>query len=208
MDDRRSCRREAVAITGSGLQTGPFHLRRAAIRMLDRIHHQRQPREPPMTPTGHHHGTDHDHGHDHDQGHDHDHGDYHDHGHGHGHGHGGAGGQDHAHRTGVLGFLTELVAPHIHDAAVSLDSELETSRRGMRALLISFAALLVTAAVQLVVVVLSDSVALLGDTIHNFADAMTAVPIAVAFTLGRRAATRRYTYGYGRAEDLAGIAVV
>ena len=104
--------------------------------------------------------------------------------------------------------MTELVAPHSHDAAVSLDSELETSRRGMRALLISFAALLVTAAVQLVVVVLSDSVALLGDTIHNFADAMTAVPIAVAFTLGRRAATRRYTYGYGRAEDLAGIAVV
>ena len=51
----------------------------------------------------------------------------------------------------------------------------------------------------------SGSVALLVDTLHNFADALTALPIAVAFTLGRRAATRRYTYGYGRAEDLAGL---
>ena len=55
---------------------------------------------------------------------------------------------------------------------------------------------------------LSGSVALLGDTLHNAADALTAVPLAIAFTLGRRAATRRYTYGYGRAEDIAGLAVV
>ncbi|HZA88122.1 MAG TPA: cation diffusion facilitator family transporter, partial [Acidimicrobiales bacterium] len=52
------------------------------------------------------------------------------------------------------------------------------------------------------------SVALLGDTLHNIADALTAVPLGIAFVIGRRAATRRYTYGYGRAEDLAGIAVV
>jgi cation diffusion facilitator family transporter len=78
----------------------------------------------------------------------------------------------------------------------------------MRALLLSFFALSVTAALQAVIVVLSGSVALLVDTIHNFADALTAVPIAIAFTLGRRAANRRYTYGYGRAEDLAGIVVV
>ena len=50
--------------------------------------------------------------------------------------------------------------------------------------------------------------ALLGDTLHNFADALTAVPLGVAFTLGRRAPTRRFTYGYGRAEDLAGLVVV
>nr|BFD80618.1 hypothetical protein StreXyl84_00190 [Streptomyces sp. Xyl84] len=55
---------------------------------------------------------------------------------------------------------------------------------------------------------LSGSVALLGDTIHNGADALTALPLGIAFVLGRRAANRRYTYGYGRAEDLAGIAIV
>jgi len=109
---------------------------------------------------------------------------------------------------GPFGWLKELVAPHSQDAAVSMDSELETSRKGMRALLISFAALTITALAQAVVVVLSGSVALLADTIHNFADALTAAPIAIAFTLGRRAASKRYTYGYGRAEDLAGVIVV
>jgi cation diffusion facilitator family transporter len=67
---------------------------------------------------------------------------------------------------------------------------------------------MVTALLQLAVVAVSGSVALLVDTIHNFADALTALPIAVAFTLGRRPPTRRYTYGFGRAEDLAGIVVV
>jgi cation diffusion facilitator family transporter len=59
-----------------------------------------------------------------------------------------------------------------------------------------------------VIVAFSGSVALLGDTIHNAADALTAVPLGIAFWIGRRAANRRYTYGYGRAEDLAGIAIV
>ncbi|MGW6513702.1 cation diffusion facilitator family transporter, partial [Streptomyces niveus] len=58
------------------------------------------------------------------------------------------------------------------------------------------------------VVILSGSVALLGDTVHNAADALTALPLAVAFVLGRRAATRRFTYGYGRAEDVAGLVIV
>lgn len=85
---------------------------------------------------------------------------------------------------------------------------METSREGMRALWISLAILGTTAAAQAVVVALSGSVALLGDTLHNVADALTAVPLGIAFLLGRRAATRRYTYGFGRAEDLAGIVIV
>jgi len=56
--------------------------------------------------------------------------------------------------------------------------------------------------------IVSGSVALLGDTIHNFSDALTAVPLGIAFLLGRRPPTKRYTYGYGRSEDLAGIFVV
>jgi len=78
----------------------------------------------------------------------------------------------------------------------------------MRALWISLAGLGVTACAQAAVVALSGSVALLGDALHNCADALTAVPLGVAFMLGRRRPTRRYTYGYGRAEDLAGIAIV
>ncbi len=134
-----------------------------------------------------------DHGHDDHESHEshvHDH-DTHDHG-----------------AEGLLGRLRHLVSPHSHDAAVAMDSELETSRRGMRALFLSFVGLTLTAALQAAVFLLSGSVALLVDTVHNLADAMTAVPIAIAFTVGRRVATKRYTYGYGRAEDLAGIAVV
>ncbi len=117
-------------------------------------------------------------------------------------------GHDHAHPSGLFGWLTQLVAPHSHDAADAVDSELETSRKGIRAVYISLAVLGVTTVLQAIVVVISGSVALLGDTLHNASDALTAVPLAIAFTVGRRAATRRYTYGYGRAEDLAGVAIV
>jgi cation diffusion facilitator family transporter len=114
----------------------------------------------------------------------------------------------HVHPTGLRGRLRSLVAPHSHDAADSVDAALETSAKGLRALVVSLVVLGVTALAQAVVVVLTGSVALLGDTLHNLADALTAIPLAVAFTVGRRPPNRRYTYGYGRAEDLAGIVVV
>ncbi len=85
---------------------------------------------------------------------------------------------------------------------------MEASADGLRALWIGLIVLGVTAAVQGIVVALSGSVALLGDTLHNVADALTAVPLGFAFLIGRRPPTRRYTYGYGRAEDLAGIVIV
>ncbi|HEY1575048.1 MAG TPA: cation diffusion facilitator family transporter [Pseudonocardiaceae bacterium] len=113
------------------------------------------------------------------------------HGHGHGHGH--------------ERLRWRL---HSHDAADRMDERLTTSRDGMRALWGSFAVLLLTAVVQAAVVWLTGSVALLSDTLHNLADACTAIPLAVAFRLGRRAANRRFTYGYGRAEDFAGLLVL
>lgn len=85
---------------------------------------------------------------------------------------------------------------------------MEGSAEGMRALWISLGVLGATAVIQAAVAAASGSVALLGDTLHNAADALTAVPLGVAFIVGRRPATRRYTYGYGRAEDLAGVLVV
>ena len=83
-----------------------------------------------------------------------------------------------------------------------------TSERGMWAVKWSFLGLFVTALLQVVVVALSGSVALLSDTIHNFGDALTAVPLWVAFALSCLGASRRFPFGYGRVEDLAGVIVV
>jgi cation diffusion facilitator family transporter len=88
------------------------------------------------------------------------------------------------------------------------DAAILGNREAMRTLARSLVILGVTAAIQVAIFVLSDSVALLADTIHNFGDALTALPLAAAFVLGRRPASRLLTYGWGRAEDLAGIAVI
>lgn len=124
------------------------------------------------------------------------------HGHPHDHDH------DHSHGGGLKGFLHEIFVPHTHDAADSVDDALEASAQGIRALKVSLVVLLVTTVLQAVIVAFSGSVALAADTVHNFSDALTAVPLWIAFVLGRRAASRAYTYGYGRAEDLAGLFIV
>jgi divalent metal cation (Fe/Co/Zn/Cd) transporter len=96
---------------------------------------------------------------------------------------------------------------HGHTHGV-VDPSIATSERGIWAVKWSFVALFVTAFVQPGVVMLSGSVALLSDTIHNFGDAATAVPLWIAFALGRLGMSRRFPYGYGRVEDLAGVVVV
>ena len=111
-----------------------------------------------------------------------------------GHGYRDGDGHVHGHRPG-----------HSHGG---VDAAILRSREAMRTLGLSLLILGVTAAVQVVLVVLSGSVALLADTVHNFGDALTAVPLAVAFVLGRRPPTRRLTYGFGRVEDLAGVVVL
>src|SRR5215469_12994381 len=125
----------------------------------------------------------------------------HDHAHEHPHPH------EHGHR-GLWARLRHAVGPHSHDHDRAVDPVLESSAEGLRALWISLAGLAATALAQTVVVALSGSVALLGDALHNSADTLTAMPLGVAFVLSRRRPTRRYTYGYGRAEDLAGIVIV
>ena len=105
--------------------------------------------------------------------HDHDHSHVHDHEHGHRHGNGAFSRLRH----GAAHWFT----PHSHDAGDKVDSALEASREGMGALWRSLAILGLTAAVQAVIVALSGSVALLGDAIHNAADALTALPLGVAF---------------------------
>ena len=115
---------------------------------------------------------------------------------------------DHEHRGGTKGFVLSIFKPHSHDAADSIDSALESSRQGIRALKISLLVLLATALAQTTIVVLTGSVALLADTIHNFSDALTAVPLWIAFVLVRRPPTKRFTYGLGRVEDVAGLFIV
>ena len=104
--------------------------------------------------------------------------------------------------------ISSLFGGHSHDTTDQIDTALEADVSGRRALVISFVGLVLTAVLQAVVAAISGSVALLGDTLHNVADALTAIPLLVAFTLARRPPTKRYTYGYGRAEDLGGLFVV
>lgn len=102
---------------------------------------------------------------------------------------------DHRHPTHV----------HTHGA---IDPSVFTSQRGIWAIKWSFFGLLVTALFQAIIVFFSGSVALLVDTIHNIGDAATAIPLWIAFTLARLKPSKRFTYGYGRVEDLAGVSIV
>lgn len=94
---------------------------------------------------------------------------------------------------------------HTHGA---IDPSLLSNNRGIWAIKVSFVGLALTAIFQVVVSLLSGSVALLADTIHNLGDAGTAIPLWIAFTLAKRPPSRRFTYGFGRFEDLAGIAIL
>jgi len=106
----------------------------------------------------------------------------------HGHSHGSAGGHGHTHGL--------------------IDPSIASTERGVWAVKWSFVILAVTAAIQFAVVLLSGSVALLADMIHNVGDATTAIPLWIAFVLARRKPSETFTYGLGRAEDLAGILIV
>jgi cation diffusion facilitator family transporter len=115
---------------------------------------------------------------------------------------------EHEHEGGLKGWLLGLLRPHEHGHyATALDPAMSNAR-GIWAVKVSLFALLATALFQVIIVAISGSVALLADTIHNFSDALTAIPLWIAFTLARRPRNDRYTYGYGRAEDLAGVLIV
>jgi cation diffusion facilitator family transporter len=97
---------------------------------------------------------------------------------------------------------------HPHEHFGPADFSPSATSHGVRATWISLGALGATALLQLAIVTLSGSVALLADTIHNATDALTAVPLLIAFRLGRRPPSPRYPYGLHRTEDLAGVAIV
>ncbi|NWJ94372.1 MAG: cation diffusion facilitator family transporter [Chloroflexi bacterium] len=154
---------------------------------------------------GRSHKDNHAHPHGEDPHNSHSHKDNHAHPHENGHGH-----DEHEHEHGGKGWLGKIFPffhGHSHGDA-NIDAAMETNERGIWALKVSLLMLTVTATFQVAIVLISGSVALLADTIHNFSDALTAIPLWIAFALSRRAANRRYTYGYGRIEDVAGVIIV
>lgn len=101
----------------------------------------------------------------------------------------------------------EKIGDHAHGHAV-VDPVIFTTERGKWAVKWSFLGLMTTALLQVAVVYFTGSVALLADTIHNFGDAVTAIPLWIAFSLAQKKPTKRFTYGFGRVEDLAGMIIV
>jgi cation diffusion facilitator family transporter len=146
----------------------------------------------PNNPTHH---QDHHENHSHNRPHPHDH--PHDH--------------SHDHNRGLWGWLAAVFHFHGHShqsTELVTDQAFVDNEQGIRTVWLALAALGLTAIIQVVIVAWSGSVALLADTLHNIGDGLNSIPLLFAFYLARRAATRRYTYGFARAEDVAGIFIV
>lgn len=148
-----------------------------------------------QTPAAHR--RDHD---DHDE-HDHEHDDHGDHNHG---------DHDHSHGSGLAGVLGRIFHTHGHSEQRlqrAADPALDNAT-GIRTVWLALGALGLTTVIQIVIVAISGSAALLADTVHNLGDALNSIPLLIAFYLARRSASRRYTYGFGKAEDVAGVVIV
>lgn len=126
---------------------------------------------------------------------------HHDQAHHHGHTH-----HDHEHH-GLWAPVRHALTPHGHDHTEAIRTADEASSIGIRAAWISLAGMGATALLQIVIVWLSGSIGLLADTLHNLGHLATTIPLLLAFRLGRRAPTRRYSYGFRRAEDLVGLLI-
>src|SRR5579875_1270286 len=120
---------------------------------------------------------------------DHDHDSEHEHGHGHGH-------DEHGKGHG-----------HAHEHA-KVDADVYGNRAGLRAVQISTAGMFVVAVIQFAIAGMGGSAGLFADALHNLGDVFTTVALWIAFVISSRTANQRYTYGYYRSEDLAGIFIV
>ena len=131
----------------------------------------------------------------------------HSHGHSHEHDH------EHQHSNNILvKIATVLHLPgftHDHSHGdLAGESAFLDNQLAIRTVWIALLALGLTTALQVVIYTASGSVALLADTVHNLGDALNSIPLLIAFYFARRMANRRFTYGYGRLEDIAGVFIV
>lgn len=113
----------------------------------------------------------------------------------------------HAHASSPWARLRHALTPHSHDHGEAIRTAEESSAIGIRAAWVSLAGMGATALLQILIVALSGSVALLADTLHNLGHLATTIPLIIAFRLGRRAPTRRFSHGFRRAEDLVGLLI-
>jgi cation diffusion facilitator family transporter len=136
--------------------------------------------------------------HEHPHPHDHDHDHPHDHGH-------------HHHGGGLWGWISTIfhLYGHSHQQTEMIrDKAFINNEEGIRTVWLALAALTLTSILQIVIVLWSGSIALFADTVHNIGDGLNSIPLLIAFYLARRVATRRYNYGFARAEDIAGVFIV
>lgn len=121
---------------------------------------------------------------------------------------------DHSHtpqNQGLWGRIAVIFHLHKHDhhhGELASDQAFIDNGAGIRTVWLALAALTLTSILQIIIVVWSGSIALFADTVHNIGDGLNSIPLLVAFYLAGRAATRRYTYGFAKAEDIAGIFIV
>ncbi len=115
--------------------------------------------------------------------------------------------EPHAEKHGDHGEHDDASGGHGHTHG-AIDPSITTTERGLWAVKWSFIGLSITTLIQIFIFYYSGSIALLADAIHNMGDAGTAIPLGIAFILGKRKPSKRFTYGFGRVEDLAGLAVV
>lgn len=113
---------------------------------------------------------------------------------------------EHRHYQGILGWVAAIfhLPRHEHPPETAFNA----TEEGIRIVWLALGALTLTSVIQIVIVALSGSAALFADTVHNIGDSLNSIPLLIAFYLARRIPTRRYTYGFGRAEDIAGILIV
>ena len=120
----------------------------------------------------------------------------------------------HKHAEGIIGFIAEILHlpgfshDHGDEQSIVTDKAVIDSSLGIATVWAALGLLWITTVFQAVIYQTSGSVALLADTAHNLVDALNSIPLLIALYIGRRVATRRFTYGFGRAEDIAGIFIV
>jgi len=109
---------------------------------------------------------------------------------------------------GRIAAIFHLPGHSHHHGDLASEQAFIDNEAGIRTVWLALAALTLTAVLQIIIFVWSGSIALFADTVHNIGDGLNSIPLLIAFYLARRAATRRYTYGFAKAEDIAGIFIV
>jgi cation diffusion facilitator family transporter len=85
---------------------------------------------------------------------------------------------------------------------------LTDDRAANRAVIVSAVALAIASAVEFATSISGHSAGVLADALHNAGDVLTTLVLLVAFAVARRPATRRFTSGFGRVEDVATLVIV